>query len=79
MKKSYEDRYEIERYFRVPWSQGGKPGQVHTAGVKKFIKQSTITSFSFVRNPFERLVSAYKNKVLNNDGKYMKDLGYENW
>lgn len=79
LKNVYEDRYEIERYFRVPWSEGGRPEKVQTINVKKYIKSSKITAFSLVRHPFERLVSAYKNKVLHDNGKYIRGLGYENW
>ena len=52
---------------------------MQTINVKKYIKSSKITAFSLVRHPFERLVSAYKNKVLHDNGKYIRGLGYENW
>ena len=35
-----------------------------------FLKNKISLSFTFVRHPFERLVSAYKDKVLRNKGSY---------
>ena len=35
-----------------------------------FLKKEISLSFTFVRHPFERLVSAYKDKVLRNNGTY---------
>ena len=39
---------------------------------KEYLRKNKLLSFSFVRHPFERLVSAYKDKVLSNDGHYFK-------
>ena len=50
--------------------------------LNKFFKRNKILTFSFVRHPFERLVSAYMDRVLD---KKMKgrmggdDRGYDEW
>ena len=46
---------------------------------KKFVKSNKIFTFSFVRHPFERLVSAYKDMVIGNGGMFMKSIGYLKW
>ena len=74
---TYEDRLEVEKYFKVPW--GGISREVKTTDVQKFLKTSKILSLSIVRHPFERLFSAYKNKVLHDNGRWMKDQGYTKW
>lgn len=38
----------------------------------EYLKTNKILSFSFVRHPFERLVSAYKDKVLSNKGEFFR-------
>ena len=40
---------------------------------KKYLRKNNMLSFSFVRHPFERLVSAYKDKVLSNNGLFFKN------
>ena len=50
-----------------------------TKQFKKFVKNKKIFLFSFIRHPFERLVSAYKDKVLGNGGIFIKNIGYTKW
>ena len=47
--------------------------------LNEFMNMQNIMSFSFVRHPFQRLVSAYIDKVLNWRGEYMKYIGYKDW
>ena len=44
-----------------------------------YLKNNDYITFSFVRHPFRRLVSCYKNFVLKWDGYGMKLFGYSNW
>ena len=44
--------------------------------INNYLRKKKFLSFSFVRHPFERLVSAYTDKI--NDG-FMKANGYEKW
>ena len=46
------------------------------------LKKNKMLSFSFVRHPFERLVSSYKDKVLGKDGDFFRKtypIVYKSW
>ena len=53
-------------------------GETRMIGIREAHKlRKTHFSFAFVRNPFDRLVSAYNNKIIENEGmsKKMKEMG----
>ena len=49
-----------------------KNGLVAPDDWNEYLKMNKMLSFSFVRHPFERLVSAYKDKVLSNEGEFFR-------
>jgi len=40
--------------------------------VNQFLKNNKILTFAFVRHPFERLVSAYNDRIINIDNRKQK-------
>ena len=55
-------------YFRIPrqlTQQLDESKTITSKAFANFLEQHHILTFSFVRHPFERIVSAYKDKVLN--------------
>ncbi|KAF6019563.1 CHST9 [Bugula neritina] len=54
----------------------GYESEWHKAGLKLINNKGVTTNFQhrvvFVRNPYERLVSAYSDKVLKNQGNYVR-------
>ena len=59
------------------WSQSTNGETSLITGEEAVIRRGSHFCFSFVRNPFDRLVSAYNNKILELDDvtKPMKDMG----
>ena len=49
-----------------------KNGLVAPDDWREYLKENQMLSFSFVRHPFERLVSAYNDKVLSNEGEFFR-------
>ena len=50
--------------------------------VNQFLKNNKILTFAFVRHPFERLVSAYNDRILNIDNRkhhFVEARGYKEW
>ena len=55
---------------------GGHDHWISTSDIKNFIRRNRFLSVSFVRNPFERLVSAYNDKIRE---RWIKKKGYQKW
>ena len=63
----------------VFWQKGTHGETSMIGAVDAIQRRSTHFSFSFVRNPFDRLVSAYNNKLIENDSlsTAMQRMGLE--
>ena len=69
-----QDNFTIREYDFA----GGNDQWISPLVIKNFIRRNKFLSVSFVRHPFERLVSAYNDKIYEN-GVYIKKTGYEKW
>ena len=55
---------------------GGHNDWISTSVIKNFLRRNRFLSVSFVRHPFERLVSAYNDKIRE---RWIKKKGYQKW
>ena len=69
-----QDNFTIREYDFA----GGKNHLISPSGIKNFLRRNKFLKVTFVRHPFERLVSAYNDKI-NGNGFYTKKTGYEKW
>ena len=69
----------MNTYYSIPKNtvSGGSSYKKSPYSINNFLRSHQILSFSFVRHPFERLVSAYNDKFVNTRGKYFK--AFEWW
>ena len=57
----------IPSYFKRHFK---KPGNI---ALEKYLKENNFFVFSFVRHPFDRLVSAYLDKIAGNPNSYQDE------
>ena len=69
-----QDNFTISEYDFA----GGNHQWISPSKIKNFITTNKFLSVTFVRHPFERLVSAYNDKIYRNV-YYTKKTGYEKW
>ena len=71
-------QWSLKKYFTITKNDfpSGNSDWISPYSINTYIKNNRILSISFVRHPFERLVSAYNDKINNN---FMKINGYEKW
>lgn len=62
--------------------RGSSGDMINPHTLNKFLKNKEILSFSFVRHPFERLVSAYKDRVIDINAEkhhFIENNGIQKW
>ena len=72
----------MEAYYKKPfaWARDQYKTQWQLKNwFLSFVKNKKIMLFSFVRHPFERLVSAYKDKFLKHESKGHNFVRYRSW
>ena len=65
--KNKTNRYILRNFYKLPSNlkKGSNDGRSTKSFIlSEYLRDHQILSFSFVRHPFERLVSAYKDKVI---------------
>ena len=67
-----QDNFTIKGYDFA----GGQNHLITPSVIKKFLGRNKYLRISFVRHPFERLVSAYNDKI---HGSWIKKMGYQKW
>ena len=69
----------LHSYYEIPQNtvSGGSTNRISPSSINNYLSSNQILSFSFVRHPFERLVSAYNDKFIKEWSKYGKI--YSGW